>query len=109
MLRKLSFLLFLFLSACVYQIDIQQGNILAQKDIDKLRPGLTKNQVIFVLGTPVVDDGFNDSKWTYLYIYKHAKQGTVTRQKLELFFEGDSLKSAVSKDYEVPEALTTSS
>ena len=104
MIKKVFFLLALCLSACVYKIDIQQGNILAQKDIDKLRPGLTKNQVVFVLGSPVVDDGFKDDKWVYLYTYKRAKTGETTRKVLKLNFNQDKLVSA-SGDYEIPEEL----
>lgn len=100
------FILFtLFLSACAYRLDIQQGNILAQKDIDKLRPGLTKNQVIFVLGSPVVDDGFSDDNWIYLYTYKNGNLNTTTTKKLVLFFEEDKLTSATG-DYEIPDALS---
>lgn len=105
MIKKLSFLLVFLLSACVYRIDIQQGNILAQKDIDKLRPGLTKKQVVFVLGSPVVDDAFSDNHWTYLYSYKRAKLDTMTTKRLEVFFDGDKLVSAKSTDYTVPESL----
>jgi outer membrane protein assembly factor BamE len=104
MIKKLSLILVLALSACVYRLDIQQGNILAQKDIDKLRPELTKNQVLFVLGTPVVDDGFADDTWVYLYSYRDSNKDVVTVKKLELNFNDDKLVSA-SGDYPVPESL----
>ncbi|MET1255851.1 outer membrane protein assembly factor BamE [Aliikangiella maris] len=108
MLKKLFLLLFIVsLSGCVYRLDIQQGNILAQRDIDKLRPELTKNQVVFVLGSPVVDDGFADDKWVYLYSYENANLGKTTVKKLELYFNGDKLVSAAG-DYEIPEALKMS-
>jgi len=104
MFKKLSILFVLLLSACVYRLDIQQGNILAQKDIDKLRAGLSKSQVVFVLGTSVVDDGFADDKWVYLYNYKNSKLNTTTSKKLTLHFDGDNLISA-SGDYEIPDSL----
>ena len=104
MIKKLSILFVLLLSACVYRLDIQQGNILDQKDIDKLRAGLTKNQVVFVLGSPVVDDSFSDNKWVYLYNYKKGKQNTTSSKKLKLVFNEDKLISA-SGDYEIPESL----
>ncbi len=105
MIKKLSILFTLLLSACVYHLDIQQGNILTQKDIDKLRPDLTKNQVVFVLGTPVIDDGFADNKWIYLYDYKNKNNNLDITQKIELFFEDDKLVSASSDDFEVPDTL----
>ena len=96
--------LVILLSACVYRIDIQEGNILAQKDIDKLRPGLTKNQVIYVLGKPVVDDAFADNTWHYLYVYKSGKDGKVTRKDLVLTFQDDKLVQ-VAGDYDLPPAF----
>ena len=106
MLKKLSiFTLLLFLSACVYRLDIQQGNILSQKDIDKLRPDLTKNQVVFVLGSPVIDDGFEDDTWVYLYSYHNAKLDKTSTKKLTLEFKEDKLVSAFG-DYKLPESLT---
>ena len=104
MIKKLSIILVFILSACVYRLDIQQGNILAQKDIDKLRPELTKNQVMFVLGSPVVDDGFADDTWVYLYSYRRSSEGVTNSKKLTLTFKDDKLISAHG-DYEVPENL----
>lgn len=104
MIKKLSVLLVLLLSACIYRLDIQQGNILSQKDIDKLRSGLTKNQVLFVLGNPVVDDGFADDRWIYLYSYKNPNARVDKSKRLTLVFEQDKLISA-SGDYTIPESL----
>ena len=104
MIKKLSILFVLLLSACVYRLDIQHGNILAQKDIDKLRTGLTKNQVVFVLGSPVVDDSFSDDKWIYLYNYKKGNENTASSKKLTLVFQEDKLISA-NGDYKIPESL----
>ena len=105
MIKKIPFLFLLVLTACVYKLDVQQGNILSQKDIDKLRPGLTKNQVVFVLGSPVVDDAFSDNKWVYLYTYKKSNENLTTSKRLELIFAEDKLVSA-SGDFEIPEAFT---
>ncbi|WP_196140005.1 outer membrane protein assembly factor BamE [Aliikangiella sp. G2MR2-5] len=104
MVKKLSILLLLLVSACVYRIDIQQGNILDQEDIDMLRPGLTKDQVVFVLGAPVVNDAFKDDKWIYLYSYKNAKEDILTTKKLVLHFKEEKLVSAAG-DYDIPAAL----
>ncbi len=107
MFRKLLVVLVVFLSSCVYTLDIQQGNILAQKDIDKLRPELTKNQVVFVLGNPVVDDSFADDKWIYLYTYQSRNVYQQNTKKLTVYFEGDKLVAAEG-DYEIPEDLQKS-
>ncbi|MGX5175460.1 outer membrane protein assembly factor BamE [Aliikangiella sp. IMCC44653] len=108
MLKKLSLLLVLLLTACVYRLDVQQGNILAQKDIDKLRPGLTKNQVVFVLGSPVLQDTFADNKWVYLYTYNNARLNQLTKKKLELDFVDDKLV-AVKGDYDLPASFQQAS
>jgi len=104
MIKQLSLILVLFLTSCAYTLDIQQGNILGQKDIDKLRPDLTKNQVIFVLGNPVVDDSFSDDKWIYLYTYTSRNELKNQSKKLTLYFEKDALKSAEG-DFDIPEGL----
>ncbi len=104
MLRHTLIILTLLLSSCVYTLNIQQGNILDQKDIDKLRAGLTKNQVIFVLGNPVVDDSFSDQRWIYLYTYSDRRNDTETTKRLELNFVEDKLVKATG-DFEMPEGL----
>ncbi|MFT6732333.1 MAG: outer membrane protein assembly factor BamE [Polaribacter sp.] len=91
-------------TSCVYKLDIQQGNLIIQKDIDKLRPELSKNQVVFVMGNPVVDDSFSDDNWIYINTYSNRNKGTNTTKRLELFFTEDKLVSAQG-DYEIPEGL----
>jgi len=51
----------------VHKIDIQQGNLVNQEMVDKLQPGMTKLQVQFVLGTPLIRDSFDQSRWDYFY------------------------------------------
>ena len=71
--RVLTIVIALSVSACsswVYRIDIPQGNYLEQKDIDKLQIGMTKEQVKFVLCSPVVDDAFNTATLLYVNRFK---------------------------------------
>ena len=107
MVRQFLIVLVVLLSSCVYTLDIQQGNILDQEDIDKLRPDLTKNQVVFVLGNPVVDDSFTDDKWIYLYSFQSRYDGLDRAQKLILYFANEKLVSAEG-DFEIPEELQKS-
>ncbi len=73
-----------------YKADIQQGNVVTQEMVAKLRPGMTKSQVRFLLGSPPIADMFHANRWDYVYIYK--KRGTVTEErKLTLFFDNDQL------------------
>lgn len=74
----------------VHKIDIQQGNVITQEMVSKLKPGMTKNQVKFVLGTPPITDAFHQDRWDYVY---SLQQGGGERQqrRLTLFFDGDKL------------------
>ncbi len=74
----------------VYKIDIPQGNIVTQEMVDKLRPGMTKKQVRFVMGTPLVEDSFNADRWDYVYTLKDT-DGSFTRERLTLQFTDDRL------------------
>ena len=104
MVRLFCLVIVLFTTSCVYTLDIQQGNILDQKEVDRLRVGLTKNQVIFVLGSPVADDSFSDNQWIYLYTFTNSNRNVDRTKKLELFFEAEKLVKARG-DYTIPEEL----
>jgi outer membrane protein assembly factor BamE len=73
-----------------YHIDVQQGNALDQENVARLKPGLSRSQVRFLLGTPLVVDPFRTDRWDYVYLY--YKAGSLTEQKrISLFFDGDTL------------------
>ncbi|RMG27455.1 MAG: outer membrane protein assembly factor BamE, partial [Gammaproteobacteria bacterium] len=57
----------------VYRIDIQQGNVVTQEQIDQLRPGMTREQVRYLLGTPLVQDTFHPERWDYVYYFKPGR------------------------------------
>lgn len=73
-----------------YSINVQQGNALDSENIARLKPGLSRSQVRFLLGTPLVIDPFRTDRWDYVYLYYEA--GTLVEQKrISLFFDGDTL------------------
>jgi outer membrane protein assembly factor BamE len=73
-----------------YKIDIQQGNYITQDMIAKLQPGMTRSQVRFALGTPLIVDPFRTDRWDYAYTL--AKQGVLTEQRtVTVIFKGDVL------------------
>lgn len=85
----LTFLLgFATLSGCVfpgvYKLDIQQGNIVSQDTLDQLQPGMSKSQVEFLLGTPVLKNLFHNDRWDYLYTLEEDDE--ITRQYRILVF-----------------------
>ncbi len=86
-----------------YKPVIQQGNIISQEDIDQLKPGMTKRQVNFVLGTPLITDSFNPSRWDYIYTIRDTS-GTFTQKRLTVFFNEDKLSHFVG-DYKPSEPV----
>ena len=87
----------LALSACgslefpgVYKLTIQQGNIVSQEMIDRLKPGMTRSQVQFVLGNPVLADSFERDRWNYVYTIDIPGQAIIERE-LVIVFENDRL------------------
>lgn len=99
-MRFVSFAAALLLAACanksdfklpgVYRIDIQQGNIIEQAMLSKLKPGMDKSQVQFIMGTPSLVDPFHTNQWEYIYTF--SKRGGRRKQRhITLYFENDKL------------------
>ena len=73
-----------------YRMDIQQGNVVTQDMIAKVQPGMTRSQVRFALGTPLIMDPFHSDRWDYVFLYQKA--GTVTEQRrIVVVFKDDRL------------------
>lgn len=73
-----------------YRIDVRQGNYVDQNMVAKLRPGMTREQVRFALGTPLVTDMFHADRWDYVYRLQLGK-GEVQLRRLVVFFVDDKL------------------
>lgn len=74
-----------------YKTEIQQGNVITQEMMDKLRAGMTKSQVRFVLGTPLIADPFHTDRWDYLYLYKKNVNAPAETRQITVIFNGDTL------------------
>ncbi len=74
----------------VYAIDIQQGNIINQEMVNQLRPNMTKRQVLYVMGTPMLVDVFQKQRWDYIYSNQPGSDDRV-QKRVTLFFNGDEL------------------
>jgi outer membrane protein assembly factor BamE len=74
----------------VYKISIPQGNIITQEMVDQLRPGMTKRQVIFVMGTPLVRDPYYQDRWDYVYNFQPGG-GVRGQERMSVFFVEDAL------------------
>lgn len=85
-----------------HKIDIQQGNSLKSADLNKLSVGMTKKQVLLLLGTPIIRDMFHKDRWDYVYTNKPG-EGTTKIMRLTLFFTADKLSKIDNVSY-VPES-----
>ena len=74
----------------VYTIDIQQGNIIDQAMVDQLRPGMNKRQVLYIMGSPMLNNVFHKNRWEYLYSNQPSGEDRVQKQ-ISLFFENDQI------------------
>lgn len=85
----------LLLGGCVsvYTMEVQQGNVITQEMIDKLKPGMTRGQVRFVLGTPMVTDAFHPERWDYYYYLRPTDEKTRDTRRLTVIFKNDALVS----------------
>ena len=86
-------LLGLMLSGCmfVHKMDIEQGNVYTPEMVQKLHIGMTKKEVIEIMGTPVLMNTFDDNRIDYVYTYKPA-HGDMTEKNLTLIFRNHRLQ-----------------
>ena len=80
----------LLVSGCAYKPDVQQGNTFDQEMVSQLKVGMTPQQVIFIMGTPLLKDPFHNKRWDYLYTYTEGYK-LPTRKLLTLYFENGLL------------------
>ena len=74
----------------VYRLDIQQGNVLTEHMLARLQKGMSKKQVRFILGTPLLADTFDDERWDYFYSFRKGG-GKGVQRRISLYFENDAL------------------
>ena len=96
------------LSGCLtaYKAEIQQGNAVTQEMINKLKPGMTRSQVRFVLGTPLITDPFHPDRWDYYYSFRRINEETVEAQRLTVIFNNDVLMSVQDDTRNKPDDAT---
>ena len=84
-------------AACVYRVDVQQGNLLDDTDVEAVKIGMTRSQVRFLLGTPVVEDAFHRDRWDYVYYFRRGRSRREEKRWLVVTFEDDKVKD-IRKD-----------
>ena len=88
-------ILVLNLSGCLYKIDIYQGNVLDPEQIDKLQTGMSKNEVISILGSPQLVDPFHTQRWDYYAMSNINNQSEKTERLLTLRFDSNTLTEII--------------
>lgn len=91
---------------CVHRIDIQQGNFLEAKDIDRVAVGMTRVQVRALLGTPMVADPFTSTRWDYVYYLKRGRWKKPEQRHFIVFFETDKVNRIDRSDKPTATAAT---
>ncbi len=74
----------------IHRVTVQQGNVITQEMVDQLKPGMTREQVAFVMGQPVVRNVFDDTRWDYVYTID-VPGAFESHLLVSLFFESDAL------------------
>jgi outer membrane protein assembly factor BamE len=87
-------------SGCVYRLNISQGNLVEQEDLDQVEVGMTRSQVRFLLGTPMVDDPFHKDRWDYVFYIKIGREDATFKRWVSIIFE-DEVVSEIRKDQEL--------
>jgi len=82
----------------VYKIDIQQGNVVTQDMIDQLRPGMTRRQVRFIMGNPLLTDTFHADRWDYLYSLQPGG-GERQQERVSVIFNSNDQLVSLSGDF----------
>lgn len=93
-MKKISLLFcFMLLTACgiLYRPDVQQGNIVTQDMLDDIHPGMSSQQVRYLLGNPVLSHSFDVNRWDYIYTYRKSTNPTDVK-RVTLYFSNDQLQ-----------------
>jgi outer membrane protein assembly factor BamE len=75
----------------VYRINIQQGNYLDPAALEQLQVGMTRSQVRYLLGTPMVPDAFDKDRWDYLFYFKRGRLRDPEKRQVTVYFEEDKV------------------
>jgi outer membrane protein assembly factor BamE len=78
-------------SGCVYKMNIQQGNYLVPDSVSQLKEGMTRSQVRFLLGTPMVPVAFDDNRWDYYYYFNSQRLKAPLKRRLTVYFEDEKV------------------
>ena len=79
-------------SGCLYRMAVQQGNVLDPADVAKLEDGMTRSQVMYLLGTPMLPNGFDTDRWDYFYSVRVGRMQQEYTRRLTIYFKDDKVE-----------------
>ena len=85
-------------AGCVHRISVPQGNFLEEDAVAQVEPGMTRAQVRYLLGTPMVADLFHSDRWDYVYYIKFPKSRQIDTRRVSVFFDGDTVSRIERSD-----------
>ena len=98
----------------VYKVTVQQGNVITQEMIDKLKPGMTRSQVAFIMGEPILRHTFDSNRWVFIYTVEmpgyfnqDVRMSLFFKDDVLAYFTGDLAPTAASEDGETTEVSDT--
>jgi outer membrane protein assembly factor BamE len=94
-------------SGCLYRMPVQQGNVLNPEQVAQLEAGMTRSQVSFLLGTPMVPNGFNTDRWDYYYYVRGARGETLSTKRLVVWFKDEKVDRFEGDAVAPPKAAAT--
>ena len=83
---------------CVYRPNIQQGNLVKVEDVDQVTAGMTRSQVRYLLGTPMLSDPFDPQRWDYIYTLRRGHSSKIDRAHFVVRFTGDNVSKVEKLD-----------
>ena len=107
-IRKINIFFLIFFtislnSGCIYRTIITQGNLIDPEDLVQVEVGMTKNQVRFLLGTPMIDDPFTKNRWDYVFYLKDSKGMTQQKGWVTILFEDEAVSEIRDDQFLPPE------
>ena len=75
---------------------MSQGNLLEQEDVDQVTLGMTRGQIRFLLGTPMIDDPFHENRWDYVYYLRIGRDKAIFKRWISIYFVNGNVSEVIS-------------